>query len=131
MPQKSKKVYIATWMLFVKNFNTLVNKPPTEKNLYKFLEAKLDQGLQRNSLRVCLSHLKLACQELYKVQLDKLPSLNRLINKSIRHEFPDDGMDEVAALPNLTNNETAESSIPSIFDSSTANNSSKSYLVNF
>ena len=80
-------------MSFVHKYNILVDKPPSERDLCHFLENKMSQGLQNSTIAAYISHLKLACQELYKVRFEELSSLDCLINKSKSHDNFTDGDD--------------------------------------
>ena len=82
LPKESKKNYLKTWMSFISIYKISVNKPPTEKDIYDFLEVKLKSGAQRNTVRSYFSHLNLACQELYKIGVEKLNSFDYFISKS-------------------------------------------------
>ena len=67
-------------MSFVQQCKIDVKKPPTEADLYNFLEAKVSAGMEVCTIRSNYSHLNLACQELYKEKLTKFPSLYHLVH---------------------------------------------------
>lgn len=80
LPKVSKKKYVRTWMQFVQEYKIAVKKPPSESDLYNFIEAKFSAGMVSSTIRSNYSHFNLACQELYKEKLAKFPSLYCLIN---------------------------------------------------
>ena len=75
LPEKTRKKYVQTWLSFVRMYKISEQKPPTESNLYNFLEAKFSAGMKSSTVRTNYSHIDLACQELYKEKLSKFPSL--------------------------------------------------------
>ena len=88
-------------MSFINLYKISIVKPPTEKYLYDFLEAKMNTGLQSNTIRTYFSHLNLACQELYKVRLEKFLSLSQLINNSSTGDTFSDDEDWMEAAADL------------------------------
>ena len=77
---KTQKKYVGTWLQFIQQYKISVGKTPSEADVYNFLEAKFAAGQVSSTVSTTYSHLNLACQELYKVGLDKLPSLCRLLD---------------------------------------------------
>ena len=80
LPDETLKKYKRTWLQFVQEYKIAVERPPTESDLYNFLNSKFSRGLKSSTVRSNYSHINLACQELYKEKIDKYPSLYRLIN---------------------------------------------------
>ena len=72
--------YTPIRFLCVSKYKIAINKPPTEDNLYDFLEEKFRAGYKSTTMRSNYSHLNLACDELYgeKLKVSFLPlfSLN-------------------------------------------------------
>ena len=69
LPETSKRKYLITWNNFVEKYGIVIGKPPTEDDLYDFLESKFKAGYKSTTMRSNYSHLNLACNELYGERL--------------------------------------------------------------